>query len=201
MGAFRVKLVLLLFALAFAVPTFAGTIDIDYSNATAGGVFTTSSGNATGTSIPIAQLIVTNGTTSTSDTIVGGKLNFSTSADTLTISGAIPALSLASTTLSWGDFTSFTITPRKSGGYDFTATGDATTNATLLADLGLPSPQGPSSYDVFVITASTASKGGGFSVTSVDIGTTATTPEPVSMLLMGTFLSLAGGLLSRKKRA
>jgi hypothetical protein len=27
------------------------------------------------------------------------------------------------------------------------------------------------------------------------------TPEPVSMLLMGTFLSLAGGLLSKKKRA
>ncbi len=27
------------------------------------------------------------------------------------------------------------------------------------------------------------------------------TPEPVSMLLMGTFLSLAGGMLSRKKRA
>jgi hypothetical protein len=31
-------------------------------------------------------------------------------------------------------------------------------------------------------------------------GTTTTTPEPVSMLLMGTFLSLAGGLLSKKKR-
>jgi hypothetical protein len=30
---------------------------------------------------------------------------------------------------------------------------------------------------------------------------TAVTPEPVSMLLMGTFLSLAGGLLSKKKRA
>ncbi|HMD84807.1 MAG TPA: hypothetical protein VKO18_08915 [Terriglobia bacterium] len=31
------------------------------------------------------------------------------------------------------------------------------------------------------------------------VGTVA--PEPVSMVLMGTFLSLAGGLLSRKKRA
>ena len=32
-------------------------------------------------------------------------------------------------------------------------------------------------------------------------GSFAATPEPVSMLLMGTFLSLAGGLLSKKKRA
>jgi len=212
MSASRVKLLLLLFVLAFAVPTFAGTIDIDYSNATAGGVLTVSSGKATGSSIPIGQLIVTDGTTVTTYVVTGGCskegcLNFNTASDTISITGAITKLGItsASTVLSSGTFDlplpPGSITPRKSGGYDFSATGDATTNATLLADLGLPSPQGAQSYDIFTITASTKVKGAsGFMVTSVDFGTTAQTPEPVSMMLMGTFLTLAGGLLSRKKK-
>ena len=48
--------------------------------------------------------------------------------------------------------------------------------------------------------------GGGDGVAAISdvfngISTTTTTPEPASMMLLGTFLSMAGGLLSRKKRA
>jgi len=208
----RVRLLLLLFALAFAVPTFAGTIDIDFEEGLAsGGTFTTSGGNAVGTKVPITVLKVDNGTTVLLYPVTGGLLNFNTAADSIQIMGAIPSLSIPMGILSTGDFASWTITAASNakgstclgtGGYCFDATGEASTSSALLGAIGLPTGQGADAYDGFAITASNPVKGtSGYHVTSADIKTTALTPEPVSMMLMGTFLSLAGGLLSRKKRA
>jgi len=61
-------------------------------------------------------------------------------------------------------------------------------------------PAGPGAYSLTIedIFTSPNKLGAGF---SSDGDITAVTPEPVSMLLMGTFLSLAGGLLGKKKRA
>jgi hypothetical protein len=62
-------------------------------------------------------------------------------------------------------------------------------------------PAGPDAYSLTIEDIFTnpnrvsASFGADGDILSVE------TPEPVSMLLMGTFLSLAGGLLSKKKRA
>ena len=201
----KTKLLLLVAVLVLAVPTFGGTIGIDYTNINTGGSFITNDINYTwGLRIPIGQLTITDGSRVSTYTVVGGSLSLNTDADFIDIKGAVPSLGIGLTNLSWGHFTSFSIT-RCKGGYTFSAEADETTNAALLAALGLPSTQWPDGYDAFAVTIDAASVLGGeychVSSVSVDLGSTVgSTPEPVSVMLLGSFLGL-GVLFRRRKQA
>jgi hypothetical protein len=202
----RGKLLLLVFVLAFAVPTFAGSIDIDFGTglAGAGGVYNLlPGGNASGSNIPIGVMTIAgdglyNGVYPVTGTCSGGSgcLSFDTTASTIAINGAIPSMSVGGTLLS-GNILSFVL-DEHFGIYGFTANGNDTKNPDLLTAIGLPADQ---AFNYFGFTLGTTSSAGGLVPISTDIANTTTTPEPVSMLLMGTFFSLAGGLLSKKKRA
>jgi len=220
MGVSKIKLLLVVVLLAFAVPTFANSIDIDFAGGQ-GGTVVVKTGNATGTNLPITLMTI-NGSMWGFDgnyAVTGGVLDFNTQAGTLSITGSVVVGgktvtgTLVSGTGLAGDFT---VTKATGGGYVITAT-DApdSKDPQLLYDIGEPTnlPFTLSGFDITTsnqltqpCTLKNGKKGtctipntwGGL---STDLRNTATTPEPVSMLLMGTFFSLAGGLLSRKKRA
>jgi hypothetical protein len=87
-------------------------------------------------------------------------------------------------------------------GKTFDATGTDTKDPALLTALGI------ALFHPFGYFGSTTRFGPpivgpseSYKATDTGIVNSTVTPEPASMLLMGTLLSLAGGVLSRKKRA
>ncbi|MGA3168987.1 MAG: hypothetical protein ABSF14_23040 [Terriglobia bacterium] len=197
------KLLLLVFLLAFAVPSFGGTISLDFGtgNAGAGGVLTVlGGGQASGSNIPIGTLSVAGAPVSGIFPVTGscanssGCLAFDTIASTLSIIGTVDGVT---GTLLSGEIDSFTLNDYVVVATLY-ATGLDTKDAELLDALGITYGH-PFTYYGFTLAANTT--GGGFVPTSTDVLNTTATPEPVSMLLFGTFFSLAGGLLAKKKRA
>ncbi len=197
------KLLLLVFLLAFAVPSFGGTIDIDFGTGLAGigGAFNLlGGGNASGSEVPIGVMTVSgdagyNGVYGVTGSCAGGSgcLAFDTSTSTISIDGTVNGVT---GTLLSGSIASFVLFP---GIPALQASGPDTKNAELLTALGI---LGGQHFNYFGFTIATnATPGAGYEVISTDIKNSTVTPEPVSMLLMGTFFSLAGGLLSKKKRA
>jgi hypothetical protein len=125
---------------------------------------------------------------------LGGCLDFDTAgAGSISIVGTVAGVT---GTLLSGNIMNYTLTPEAGHGYAFYADGLDTKDPELLTAIGL-SPTQAFTYFGFTSFITT---GGRLAADSPDI-TNTTTPEPVSMLLMGTFFSLAGGLLSKKKRA
>ena len=203
----KVKVLLLVVALAFAAPAFAGSIAIDFSGESGGlpptGVPGTVTDSYVGAAIPINLLVFSvNGVAQVEDAVTGtcggdgeGCLNFDTGGDGsnyINITGGVPGLGVGTSTLLSGTVSGYTFIPGPLN--ELQLTGPDSKGAALLAALGL-SAETSWAYYGFTIYFNYDSG----DVTSTDI--TNTTPEPLSMALMGTFLSLAGGVLARKKRA
>ena len=190
---------------AFAAPAFAGVATIDFATegSGTGGLFSLlSGGNASGVNIPIANLtvsdplyngVVFNVTGSCGGTFLSdvGCLNFNTSTNTISIVGGIPGLDLGSMTLLSGSFTSWTAT----GDGMTNATGPDTKAAALLTAVGL-STDYKFNYFGFSLTTTGTSPD---TVISTDIRNTGAVPEPVSVLLFGTGLLVAGTYMRRKR--
>jgi hypothetical protein len=203
MSSIKGRLLLTLFLLAFAVPSFGGSIDIDFGTGLAGigGTFNLlSGGQASGSGVPIGVMTVSgdagyNGVYGVTGTCAGGSgcLAFDTTTSTISIDGVVDGVSGTLLSGKIASFLLFTGIPA------LQASGPDTKNAELLTALGIAVGQ-PFNYFGFTI-ATNATPGVGYEVISTDIKNSTVTPEPVSMLLMGTFFSLAGGLLSKKKRA
>jgi hypothetical protein len=190
----RVKVLLLALALAFAAPAFAGSINIDFGQTLAGGYIGFSSGNAIGSNIQVGTMTITddpgfNGTYAVTGACSGGCLQFSTVADTISLTGTVDGIT---GTLFSGTLTSFTV---DSGKGLVVWSGIVSTDVDLLAALGVGADYNLAT-DLF--GSSTANPLGEAVSTDFDYDTP--TPEPMSMLLLGSFLSLAGTLLAKKKR-
>jgi len=201
----KARLLLLVAALALAVPTFASVISVDFGGATGGTIDALKTGGEVGSSIAITEVdIYVDGTLALPLTGVTGTcgassnegcLNFNTVTGAITITGdSVTLLDGAITSSSFGPLGSVE---------SFSASGTDTMPFLSLLVPGLGSQ--PATFGGFSITVgkgSTSDGHGGklFNVASTDFQSTVT-PEPASMMLLGTFLSLAGGFLSRRKRA
>ena len=197
------KLLLLVFVLAFAVPSFGGNIGLDFSDggATGGVISLLGGGGATGVGIPIGlmkltglgpdQLFPVTGTCAGGTT---GCLNFDSTTGMFTIHGTADGIT--------GDLLTTDSAFIVGGGFGTQVlalgAGSDTKDPALLTALGLWTGL---PWDFVGTTIGLKAAGGGYFATSTDVSNSTVTPEPVSMLLMGTFFSLAGGLLAKKKRA
>lgn len=193
----------LLVGLLFTMPAFgAAIIDFGQGLAGVGGVFTLTGGNATGANIPIGVVTISgapshNGVFLVTGSCTGsgggsyGCLNFDTSGNTISITGAIPTLGIGSETLLSGTFTSFTA---NTAGLS-NATGPDTKAADLLATLGLTGAR--FNYFGFTLTAQFDPNTGTYSTTSTDMRNTAV-PEPATIVLFGTLLFGCGIGLRRR---
>jgi len=189
-----------------SLPAFA-TVTIDFSTGLAGvgGTYTLSGTNATGTNIPIGAVTISgapanNGVDLVTGTCAGtgpggpfGCLNFNTAANTISITGGIPALGIANgTTLLTGSFSSF----QASANGLTDATGPDTKSAVLLTAVGLPTNT-QFAFFGFSLTVNFNPSTGVGQITSTDMRND-TVPEPSSVVLFGTMLFGVGAVVRRR---
>jgi len=198
---YRKLALLLLWALA--LPSF-GDVVIDFGDGLAGegGIFTLLGGvHAKGENIPIGRVIVSGAPLANGLKIVTGDctdasglfgssgcLNFNTQTNTLTITGAIPSLGIANTTLLTGSFVSWTADAdgiHNAKGPDYKA-------AALLTKLGLPLDQ-QFKYFGFSLTTDQQNP---TTVISTDIRNTAVPDGSSTLILLG--MGLIGVALARR---
>ena len=192
----------------------AATI-IDFGSNSSGGTVTVTGGNLAGANIPVDVLLVlgapqNNGVYDTTGAVVNGEpgddgtsaaLSFNTDPTNnfITIVGGIPAFGIANgTTLLSGTITAFQIIQNQALIILSNAIGIDTKDASLLRHIGLAAN---TPFELFGFSiAFTTQPGGTTGVPfSTDISNTAT-PEPGSLLLLGS--GLVGVVLAaRRKRA
>jgi len=197
------KLLLLVFVLAFAVPSFGGNIGLDFSDggATGGVISLLGGGGATGVGVPIGLMKLTglgpDQLFPVTGTCAGGTgcLNFDSTTGMFTIHGTADGIT---GDLLTSDSAYVAGLPLPGNLALVIGAGSDTKDPDLLAALGIAWGQ---PWNFGGSTEALQAVGGGYTAISTDVLNGSPTPEPVSMLLMGTFFSLAGGLLSKKKRA
>lgn len=171
------------------------TTVINFSGSGSGGNLTISGGNASGTfaitSLSVAGAPTGNGVYAVSDT-----LSFSTIGNFITLTGSVPGLSVASTTLVTGSFNSFDVTGGTVIG-TLSGGGPDTKSPLLLAALGLSSN---TAFQFFGLDISANAAGTGSPYTStysVNLSNTVV-PEPGTLALCGSGLLSLAGLFRRK---
>jgi len=186
----------------FAAPAF-GDVVIDFGTGLAGvgGTFTLLGGNnASGTMIPIGSVTITgapsnNGVYTVSGTCGTGSafgcLAFNTSTNTISITGDVSGLGVASTTLLTGSFVSWTANANGISN----AIGPDTKATTLLSALGVTSP--PYNFSYFGFSTTTSASGS--TIISTDFRNTGVVPEPITGGLFGIGLVAVVAFLRRKK--
>jgi len=209
----RAKL-LVLFMLFCAAPSFAGEVkvvavtvylwgdsaggSVQISNPSCGYCWM----NAVGTGIPITE-IQTNtftGPFSPPYAVSDGVLDFNSYSGVYTVTGAVPSLGLLVPTVLAAGYGPGSL----QGGCHRAACDlgglmeSGGPSDALLTALGITQSF---KYGAFSLDVAFSPEGSGFTATSAYVGAAhSNIPEPVSIVLMGTFLSLAGGLLSKRKR-
>jgi hypothetical protein len=204
-------------AVLMAVPAQAATV-IDFQTGLGGegGSITWDSAGMVGSNIPIGAVTISGAPTNNRVfTVTGsaagsgiggpfGSLDFSTAADTISITGCIAELNIGGSVggpcnpvvLLSGTFTTFTLS--NEGLTD--ARGEDVKNTELLNAIGFPTDLPWQFYGFSVNTAGNLTMNGeADSVISTDIRNTAV-PEPATMMLLGTGL-LAAFRARRKQQA
>ena len=179
-------------------------IDFGTGLAPTGGVITLLPGNnATGAGIPIGVLNISGAPMGLNQYIptgaaVGGNasLDFDTIANTITITGGIPALDIPNgTVLLSGSFTSWEISSEGLEGF-----GPDAKNAELLAALGLSADTKFSFFGFSLTGEAIPGAANTFAAISTDIKNTEV-PEPSSLILLGCgLIGLYGFSKKREKK-
>jgi hypothetical protein len=166
-------------------------IDFGTGGVGAGGSITFSGGNAVGVNIPVNNLLIidapsNNGSYNTSGVATGSSndsdgsaaLSFDTQANTISITGGVPLLSIPDgTVLLSGTFSSFSI-----DGFKLSGQGFDTKSALLLRAMGLPTDS-VFFFDGFTIQVSATDP----RAISTDFPNRQV-PEPLTLLLLGVGL-------------
>ena len=180
-----------------AIPqTAAATYVIDFGTGLAGsgGTITDTGTSIVGTNINIGSLDVQGTASSDGTYAVDALLSFDTGANTISIFGDIPDLSISGVTLLSGTFTSSDYTVYPGPTEVFSASGSDTKSNALLSALGIPAN---TPFDYFGFTIQSANG----SVISTDITNTAVVPVPAALWLFGPGLLGLIGVARRKNAA
>jgi hypothetical protein len=186
------------FALASIPLNAAAAVVIDFGTGLAGpgGTISYDGVNTTGANINIGALTAQGTPINAGTYITNASLNFDTGANTITIYGDVPGLSVGPTTLLSGSFasSSYTAIPGPGGLTEiFSGQGPDIKNITLLDALGVPAG---TPFDFF-----------GFSIQSVNGDVVSTSivntavPVPAAVWLFGSGLLGLVGIARRKKTA
>lgn len=195
---------------AIALPVY-GSTSFNFTTSPAGGTFQTT-GSSTLNSVTGVDftLLTVSGDPVAADngayTITSGSM--STSGGFLVLSGAIASLGISAPTtlmeVSVADLTT-SATGTSSANIQISIPSGITYGSTLLQDLGINNPIVNESCSTCVISSTSGATSGthvNWTAGSEIMNTSFTeTPEPVSFLLMGGGLLLAGGLARKTRKA